>query len=53
MSDTLSPPAPAAAFHGVTHDTSALFQQVAFNHLLGLRREFASQGVARLVLDLQ
>lgn len=32
-------------------DTSGLFQQVAFNHLLGLRRELAADGVSRLVLD--
>lgn len=32
-------------------DTSALFAQVGFNHLLDLRREFAEDGVARLVLQ--
>lgn len=32
-------------------DTSTLFAQVPFNHLLGIRREFAEDGVARLVLD--
>lgn len=31
-------------------DTSRLFAQVAFNHLLGLQREFAQDGVARLTL---
>ncbi|WP_027478775.1 PaaI family thioesterase [Curvibacter gracilis] len=34
-------------------DTRALFAQVAFNHLLGLQREFAEGGVARLSLDLR
>jgi uncharacterized protein (TIGR00369 family) len=34
-------------------DTSQLFQQVAFNHLLGLRRELAEGGVSKLVLDLR
>lgn len=32
-------------------DTSALFDQVAFNRLLNLQREFAQDGVARLVLQ--
>ncbi len=32
-------------------DTSTLFTQVAFNRLLGLRREFAEGGVARLTLQ--
>jgi uncharacterized protein (TIGR00369 family) len=32
-------------------DTSGLFQQVAFNHLLGLTREQAADGVSRLVLE--
>lgn len=32
-------------------DTSNLFSQVAFNHLLGLRREFAEAGVARLSMQ--
>lgn len=31
-------------------DTSTLFDQVAFNQMLDLRREFAQDGVARLVL---
>jgi uncharacterized protein (TIGR00369 family) len=32
-------------------DTSTLFAQVGFNQLLDLRREFAENGVARLVLE--
>lgn len=32
-------------------DTSTLFAQVGFNQLLGLRREFAENGVSRLVLE--
>lgn len=34
-----------------TVDTSNLFTQVGFNLLLGLRREFAENGVSRLVLE--
>ena len=41
--------APDLASDGV--DTSQLFAQVAFNHLLGLQREYAQDGVARLVLQ--
>ena len=41
---TPTPAAPAGT------DTSTLFAQVAFNHLLGLQREFAQDGVARLTL---
>ena len=44
---TVAAPAEAAT------DTRALFAQVAFNHLLGLQREFAEGGVARLSLDLR
>ncbi|MDD2546190.1 MAG: PaaI family thioesterase [Burkholderiaceae bacterium] len=36
---------------GEAADTSRLFAQVAFNHLLGLQREFAENGVARLSLQ--
>ncbi len=32
-------------------DTSTLFAKVAFNHLLGLQREYAKDGVSRLVLE--
>jgi len=45
-------PEPATAT-GTGTDTRALFAQVAFNHLLGLQREFAEGGVARLSLDLR
>lgn len=41
--------APDLASDGV--DTSQLFAQVPFNHLLGLQREYAQDGVARLVLQ--
>lgn len=40
-----------AVSHAGASDTSRLYAQVGFNHLLGLRREMASAGVSRLVLD--
>lgn len=61
--DTCSPAAPEAdapartpeAIDAVSHagasDTSRLYAQVGFNHLLNLRREMASGGASRLVLD--
>lgn len=42
--------APSAPETPGSADTSGLFAQVAFNHLLGLQREFAQDGVARLTL---
>ncbi len=32
-------------------DTSSLYDKVAFAKLLGLQREFAEDGVSRMVLD--
>ncbi|WP_332745190.1 PaaI family thioesterase [Hydrogenophaga sp.] len=51
----MSCPTPALAdvLEEPASDTSQLFQQVAFNHLLGLRRELAEGGVSRLALDLR
>ena len=40
-----------AVSHAGASDTSRLYAQVGFNHLLNLRREMASGGASRLVLD--
>lgn len=37
--------------HAEASNTSRLYSQVGFNHMLGLRREMASEGQSRLVLD--
>lgn len=53
MSCPTPTPALADVLEEPASDTSQLFQQVAFNHLLGLRRELAEGGVSKLVLDLR
>lgn len=50
LNDMNTVPDPAAQAAPAV-DTSTLFDQVAFNRLIGLQREFAENGVARLVLE--
>ena len=40
-----------AVSHAAAPDTSRLYAQIGFNHLLGLRREMAEDGASRLVLE--